>query len=181
VEHVGRHLDAKRFEPVQQVRPHSTDLEVAKGVSFLIYASLIEAEQVVKADCIAFHARDLTNRDDLSLPPGETAQVNQDVEGRTDLIADRMNRKVQAGHTDHILKSSQGVAGAVRVYGGHGALVTGVHGLKHVKSFAATNLANDDPVRSHAQAVPQQIPLRDLALALEVGRARLQADDVRLL
>ena len=107
--------------------------------------------------------------------------MNQDVEGRTDLIADRTNGEIQAGHADHILQPSQGVAGAVRVYGRHGALVAGVHGLKHVESFAATNLANDDPVRSHAQAISQQIPLRDLALALEVGRARLQADDVRLL
>ena len=41
-------------------------------------------------------------------------------------------------------------------------------------------LADDDPVGPHVQRVPQQVADRDLALALQVGRARLEGDDVLL-
>ena len=40
---------------------------------------------------------------------------------------------------------------------------------------AAAALADDDPVGAHAQGVAHQLADRDRALALDVGRARLQA------
>ena len=49
------------------------------------------------------------------------------------------------------------------------------------KASGSAHLADDDPFRPHAQAVADQIAHRDLALALEVGRPRFQAHDVRLL
>ena len=50
------------------------------------------------------------------------------------------------------------------------ALVAGVHGLEHVERLAAADLADDDPVGSHAQRVAHQVADGDLALALDVGR-----------
>ena len=60
------------------------------------------------------------------------------------------------------------------------AVVAGVHGLEHVQRLGATDLTDDDAVGPHAQGVADEIADGDLALALDVGRARLQADDVVL-
>ena len=59
--------------------------------------------------------------------------------------------------------------------------MAGVHGLEHVEGFFAAALAEDDALGPHAQRVLDEIALADLALALDVGRARLHAGDVRLL
>ena len=59
--------------------------------------------------------------------------------------------------------------------------MAGVHGLQHVEGFLAATLAEDHAVRPHTQRVLDQIALADFALALDVGRPRLHASDVRLL
>ena len=70
--------------------------------------------------------------------------------------------------------------GAVRVAGRERAVVAGRHRLEHVEGLARAALADDDPVGAHVHRVAQQVPDRDLALALEVRRARLERDDVLL-
>ena len=59
--------------------------------------------------------------------------------------------------------------------------MAGVHGLEHVERLGAADLADDDAVGAHAERVLDQVALVDLALALQVGGAGLQADHVRLL
>ena len=56
-----------------------------------------------------------------------------------------------------------------------------VHGLQHVQGLAGADLAQDDAVGAHAQGVPDQVPLGDLASPLQVGGARFQADHMGLL
>ena len=67
------------------------------------------------------------------------------------------------------------------MHGGERSLVAGVHGLEHVQGLAAANLADDDPVRAHAQGVADQIADGHLAASLDVGRARFQAHHMGLL
>jgi len=55
-----------------------------------------------------------------------------------------------------------------------------IHRLKHVQRFLAADLAHDNPVRPHAQAVHHQLSLEDGALPLDVGRARFQPHHVIL-
>ncbi|MGC4064101.1 MAG: hypothetical protein QM784_05560 [Polyangiaceae bacterium] len=45
----------------------------------------------------------------------------------------------------------------------------------------SAHLAHDDPLGTHTQAVLDEIAHGDLALALEVGRARFETHHVRLL
>ncbi len=59
--------------------------------------------------------------------------------------------------------------------------MAGAHGLEHVEGFLATHLADDDAIGPHAQRVLDQLALADLAVALDVGRTRLEAPDVWLL
>ena len=56
-----------------------------------------------------------------------------------------------------------------------------VHGLEHVETLGAANLADDDAVGAHAQGVLDQVTLGDETLALDVLGPGLEADDVGLL
>ena len=49
------------------------------------------------------------------------------------------------------------------------------------KASPPRHLADDDAVGTHAQRVLDEVALRDLALALDVRRARLQRHDMLLL
>src|SRR3954468_17826552 len=100
---------------------------------------------------------------------------------RRDLAADRELRHRQAGHADHLLQARDRLARVVGVDRRHRALVAGVHGLEHVEGFLAAALAENDALGPHAQRVLDEVALADLALALDVRRARLHAGDVRLL
>jgi hypothetical protein len=60
-------------------------------------------------------------------------------------------------------------------------VVTGVHRLKHVDRFGAANLADDYAIWTHTECVLDEISLRYLAFAFDVGWACFQAHDVRLL
>jgi len=59
--------------------------------------------------------------------------------------------------------------------------MAGVHRLEHVERLAGANLTHDDAVRPHAQRVLDQITLAHLAAPFDVGRARFEPGDVRLL
>src|SRR5205823_1418951 len=86
------------------------------------------------------------------------------VYGRSDLLADGPHGQVKAGHQHHGLEAAEGVTGAVAVHRGHRALVTGVHGLEHVESLGAADLAHDDAVGTHTQGVADQVADADVRM-----------------
>ncbi len=55
-----------------------------------------------------------------------------------------------------------------------------VHRLEHVDRLGAANLTDDDAVGPHAESVPHEVADANLALPLDVGRPRLERDDVLL-
>ncbi len=111
----------------------------------------------------------------------EAALLDDEVDARRDLLADRALRKIEAGHEDERLEARDGLDGRVRVRRRERAVVAGVHRLEHVERLAAAALADDDAVGAHAERVLHEIADRVLAAALEVRGARLERDDVRLL
>ena len=117
----------------------------------------------------------------LRTPPGRRATWT--ITWMAEAIWRRMIQigQVEAGHADHHLEPAERVAGVVGMDGRHAAVVAGVHGLEHVERLGPAALADDDPVGPHAQGVADQVAGGDLALALDVGRAGLHPDDVRLL
>ena len=98
-----------------------------------------------------------------------------------DLLPDRPHRQLEAGHEHHRLEAAQRIARRVRVDRRQRAVVTRVHRLEHVERLGAADLADDDAVGPHAQRVAHEVADRDLALALDVLRARLEPHDVPLL
>ena len=91
------------------------------------------------------------------------------------------NGIVQLAHRGQRLEPVDRVVAAVGVHGHQRALVAGVERLEHVERLGAADLADDDPVGAHAQRVAHEVADRHLALALDVGRPRLERDHVRLL
>ena len=63
--------------------------------------------------------------------------------------------------------------------GAAAALVAGVERGQQVDHLAAAHLADDQPVGPHPQRLPDQGADGDRAGALDVGRPRLERDDVR--
>ena len=98
-----------------------------------------------------------------------------------DLLADRPQRQVDAGREHERLEPGERVARRVRVDRRQRAVVARVHRLEHVQRLGAADLADDDPVGAHAQGVADELADADLALALDVRRARLERDHVVLL
>ena len=59
--------------------------------------------------------------------------------------------------------------------------MAGVHRLQQVEDLRSAHFADDDALGPHTQAVLDEVAHGDLALAFEVGRARFEAHDMRLL
>src|SRR6202165_1206515 len=74
-----------------------------------------------------------------------------------DLLPDGAYRKIEPGHQHQGLEAGARLPRTVGVDGGHGAVVSGVHGLQHVQRFAATYLADDETIRAHPDRVPDQL------------------------
>ena len=174
----GHAVDAAAFgEPGPDAGGHIA----AQDFSLFVNAVAVKDEDILHADDIALHAGDLGDGLQAAGAVGVPGQVDDDVQGRADQLAHGLFMQGQAGQGDHGLQAQQGIPGAVGVDGGHGAFVAGVHGLEHVHDLRPPDLAHDDAVGAHAQGVAHQVPLGDLALALDVGRPGFQAPHVLLL
>src|SRR5262245_28623716 len=178
-EEARRQMDAHHLELLDELRPDARRLEPALDLAF-DDTGLLEDEDVLHDDDVAFHALDLGDVDDLPGPVLEAALLDDEVDRGGELLADGADREVDAGHEDHRLEARQHVAGAVGVAGRHRAIVAGVHRLKHVQRLTGAALSDDDPVGPHPEGVADELPDRDGALALDVGRPRLERHDVLL-
>ena len=137
-------------------------------------------EEVLERDDVAFHAGDLGDLGDAPRAVDEPLDVDEQVEAAGDLLADRLDRQLDAGHQHEHLEPVQRVARRVGVDRGQRAVVARVHRLEHVERLGAADLADDDPVGPHAECVADELADADLALSFDVRRTRLERDDVPL-
>src|SRR5664280_1095983 len=172
-EESGWQVDPLHLELLDELRTDASGLEAALDLA-LDDARLLEDEDVLHDDHVTFHPLDLGDVRDAPGAVLEPGLVDDEVHGGGDLLADGAERQVHAGHEHHGLQARKHVARAVRVAGGHRAVVARVHRPEHVQRLAAAALSHDDPVGPHPQGVPDQLADRDLALAFDVGRARFE-------
>ena len=174
--------DAVVGEPLAEARADARALEVPEELAVLVDAhAVVEEVEVLEDDHVALHAHDLADVGDAPRAVAQAAEVDDEVERRGHLLADHAHRQVHAGHQRHRLDAGERVARRVRVDRRDRAVVTGVHRLEHVERLGATHLTDDDAVGPHAQRVAHEVADRDLALALDVRRAGLERQHVRLL
>ena len=103
-----------------------------------------------------------------------------EVERVGDLLAQRGVREPEARHQRERLDAAQRLGGAAGVDGRERAVVAGRERGQEVERLSPAHLADDDPVGAHPQRVAHEPADRHLAAALEVRRARLEPDHVRL-
>ena len=121
---------------------------------------------------------DLGHGHDPTAAVGPTGDLHDEVERRTNLLADRGQREGDVAHQHQRLEPPQGVGRRVGVARRQRALVAGVHGLQHVEGLAGPDLADHDAVGAHPQGVAHEVADAHLPVALGAGRAGLEADHV---
>src|ERR671918_3214343 len=127
----------------------------------------VEREDVLECDDIPFHAGYLSDVSDATRAVLESRLVNNDVDSGGDLLANRSNGKLYAGHQDHGFEPGQDITRGVGVDRRDAPLVTGVHRLEHVQSLRSPRLTDDDPVGAHAERVADEVAGGDFTLALD--------------
>src|SRR5262245_59696162 len=110
-------------------RPQTGRPELALNAALRGDAGLLELEDVLHLDLLAFHAGDLSDLHDLAGAVGHARRLDYHVDGRGDLLADRLQWQLDAGHEDQRLDALQRLARRVGVDRGDRAVVAGVHGL----------------------------------------------------
>ena len=167
--------DAVLLELVQERRPQAGGLQAADDDA--VAGDLLDLE--LEESCSVITSDSIRCTSVIAVTPAravvEALEVDDQVERRGDLLADRAHGQVVAGHQHHRLDARERVARRVGVHRGERAVVARVHRLEHVQRLGAADLADDDPVGAHAQRVADELADRDLALALDVLRPRLEA------
>ena len=174
--------DPEVVELVGEPRPHAGGHRLAEELAVRVDAGgVVEEEGVLEGDGLP------------SMPCTSVTCVTRRVPSRSRVICTttstaeaicsriaRSGRSMPAMST-RVSRRAIASRGRVGVHGGQRAVVAGVHRLEHVQGLAAAALADDDAVGPHAERVAHQVADGDRALALDVGRPRLQPDDVLLL
>src|SRR5579862_3775965 len=100
-EHGRRKLNAGDRQALRETRAHAAGHEVSHHFAVILNAPLAIDEDVLHGDDVAFHAGDLRDAGDFTGTVAKPANLNNDVDGRSDLTADRGVGQIQAGHSDH--------------------------------------------------------------------------------
>jgi hypothetical protein len=83
--------------------------------------------------------------------------------------------------SDHAFETAEAPTRRVGVERAHRPVMACVHDLQQVEGLRSAHFAHDDAVGAHTQAVLDEVAHGDLALAFELGRARLESHHMRLL
>src|ERR1700733_5885512 len=180
LEHFEGQMNSSHLEALGEFGTNSGRHELAEDFTFFADAATLEHEDLLHGHDVGFHAGDFSNGHDPAGSIAETADLDNEVNGRGNLAANGLVGNVQVGHGNHGFQSAQSIARRVGVNRGQRAIVPCVHGLQHVERFLTANLTDDDAVGAHTQSVDDELTLLDDALAFDVGGARLKPHDVFL-
>src|SRR5262249_62190718 len=92
-------------------------------LTFFVGRLFHEAIELLHLDDVPLHAGNFSDTGHPSATIRKALKLHNEVDCRCDLAANAWNCHRQASHTHHLLQSLQRVPWAVRVHGGHGALV----------------------------------------------------------
>src|SRR3954451_869544 len=125
-EEARRQMDAHHLELLDELGADAGRLGAALDLAF-DDPGLLEDEDILHDDDVAFHPLDLGDVDDLPGPVLEAALLDDEVDRGGDLLAEATRGRFDAAQENHRLEPGEHVAGAVRVTGRHRAVVARVH------------------------------------------------------
>ena len=109
----ARQRHAGGGEPLAALRPDPGGAEPADHLAVRADAGLLEQEDLLHGDDVAFHAGDFGDGRHLARAVGHARHLDDQVDGRRDLLPDRPFRDVQVRHRHHRVETVQGVAGVL--------------------------------------------------------------------
>ena len=180
-EDLSRQLNAQGIQAFHELGPDAPGNEFSFDRTVFGHPQQFVTKNLLHGDHLPFHADDLVKIHHPAAAVAEAGQLDDNVDGRADLVPDGPVRNIEAGHGHHGLQAGHGIPGRVGVDGGERPVMPGVHGLEHIQGFAGPDLPQDDALRPHPQGVFNQVPLGDLPGTLQVGGPGFQADYVLLL
>src|ERR1700690_153561 len=121
--------DPRRLQPLVKLRADTGRPEPAHPSSVFPDPRLVEDEDVLRRNLVAFHSDAFRQMRNPAAAVAEARDLNEQIHGRSYLLADRPHTHVRVGHANHDFESPDGVARAVGVDGGQRSVVTGVHRL----------------------------------------------------
>src|SRR5574337_698577 len=175
-------LFAKDARALPEARPADAGRPVLAPESALRVLALdLVDEKVLGDDDVALHSDHLGHMRDAARSVAQAGGLDDHVDRGGDHLTDGLGRQRVAAHGDHRFDAAQRLARRVRVQRAHRAVVAGVHRLQKIERLRPAHFAHDDPLRAHAQAVPDEVAHRHLPRALKIGRPRFEAHHMRLL
>src|SRR6185312_17392494 len=113
LEQLDGELDPAVFDAFGASRPNAGGVELSDRVTVEVDAGLLEDEEVVHLELIAFHAGEFADADDLSLAARQATGLHDNLQRAGHLLAQRPQGNVVTGHRDHHFQATQGVARGV--------------------------------------------------------------------
>src|SRR5215213_6063658 len=111
----GRQREAEELELLGGIGSDAGRLQSAQDAIVLVQTVAPESENLLHADDVLLHADQLGDVGDAAGAVTQARQLDDQVDGRGDLLADRLGGQVQIGHQHHVLDAADGVAGGVGV------------------------------------------------------------------
>src|ERR1035437_4141426 len=180
VEQVEAKRDTGGLETFAELGHDAGGVEAAFDVAAGPKPEFLKDVDVLKAHDISGGSGDLADVGDAAAPVTHARDLDDEINGRSDLGADSLLGQRDRSHHRHRFDAGDGIAGIVSVNGGDGSVVACIHGLQHVERLFPSNLAEDDSIGAHAKRIDDEFALADGAFAFEVGRPALEARDVFL-
>src|SRR5918992_6172181 len=87
LEHVGGQDDAGCLQPLTDLRTNAGRTEPSDHLAVGVQAELLETEDLLHGDDVPFHAGDLGDADDLAGAVRQPRLLDDDLDGRGDLLA----------------------------------------------------------------------------------------------
>ena len=163
------------------MRAHRGGLEGAEQDAVAALALIFVGEQVLHGDDLALHADDLGHVGDAADAVAHALDLHDQVDGATICVRIALAGRLAGGHPDHVLEAGERIARVL-------AWTVDIEPSWPV--FIACSMSKASAPRTSPtmmrsgrmrSALLHELALRDLALALDVGRAGLQPHDMRLL
>jgi len=103
---------------------------------------LVQARSLVSEDFFDLNAfvavsGNFGDAGDLSGTVAESCHLNDQLDGRSGLLADDWLCQSHVRHQDHRFDPMEAVSRRVGVHRRHGAVVAGIHGLEHIERLRA--------------------------------------------
>src|SRR4029453_5004636 len=132
IEQVRRAGDSQGFETLHEPWSDPGGPKFSLYRAIRIQPRLFEGEDFLQGNDIALHTANLLQADQLATAVGETCGVDNDINGRADVMPQKPRWDIEAGHRHHRLNPDQGISGTIGVDGRQRAIVPGIHRLQHI-------------------------------------------------